>query len=123
MLKVRYRKFGTAVILCLQGPIVINETPGLRGAVERQANVSVVVLDLSGVSLIDAFGLGLLLELREEIKSKRIEFRLMNPTERVRRLLQMTRLDSVFEIVSPAQVLSINGLSAGVSVKELAACA
>jgi anti-anti-sigma factor len=60
--------------------------------------VSVVVLDLARVSMIDAGGLGLLLELRQHTDSSGIEFRLKNVTKLVRRVLEITRLDTVFDI-------------------------
>jgi anti-sigma B factor antagonist len=98
MLTVRTTKFEKIVVLCLQGKIVRGETDALRYAALSQFDASVVILDLAGVSTIDASGLGLMLELRAITELKGIEFRLKNLTKLVRQVLDITRLSSVFEI-------------------------
>ena len=60
----------------------------------------------SPVDLIDAGGLGALLELREWTQLMGIEFKLMNVINRVRQVFEITRLDSVFDIMSEEVVLS-----------------
>jgi anti-sigma B factor antagonist len=105
VLKVHAQKIGDTVILRLRGRIVIGETATLRGAVGSRSDAGAVVLDLARVSGIDARGLGVMLELREQLQSKGIEFRLMNVTRLVRQVLEVTRLDSVFETSSEAAVL------------------
>jgi anti-anti-sigma factor len=98
MLKAYTRKFGNAVVICLQGRIVRSETEALRKAVLVPDDASVVVLDLARVSTIDAGGLGVMLELRADAESRGIEFRLRNVNSLVKQILTITRLDSVFEI-------------------------
>ena len=49
---------------------------------------------------IDAHGLGVLLELRRDAESNGIEFRLLNVTRLVGRVLEITRLNSVFNLVA-----------------------
>ena len=104
MLKVRTKKMDTVAVLCLQGQIVNGETEILRDAVrslsEAQSNASAVILDLARVTTIDAGGLGAMLALREQLESKGIRFALMNVTNLVRKVLEITRLDSVFRITS-----------------------
>jgi len=85
-------------VLCVRGRIVRGETEVLRNAVLGQRKVSVVVLDLARVNTIDAGGLGLLLELRQHTESSGIEFRLKNVTKLVMQVLEITRLDTVFDI-------------------------
>ena len=121
MLKVHTTKLGNVAVLCLQGRIVRGETGVLRRAVLAQVEKSVVVLDLARENTIDAGGLGVLLALREETQSKGIEFRLINVTKLVRQVLEITRLDSVFEVTSEAKVLAARPL--GSSALELAAYA
>lgn len=120
MLKVNIKKFGTSVILCLQGRIVIGGTLALCETVEGLTDVTSIVFDLNGVSLIDAHGLGFMLELHEQLKAKGIEFRLMRLTERVRRVFEITRLNTVFEIMSEPKVLT---LSRKAGPQGLAVCA
>jgi len=98
MLKVHTTNGANVAVLCVQGRIVRGETEVLRNAVLVQRKVSVVVLDLARVSMIDAGGLGVLLELREHTESSGIEFRLKNVTKLVRQVLEITRLDTVFKM-------------------------
>ena len=98
MLRVNIKNLGNTAILCLRGRIVRGESEPLREAVSSQADVAVVELDLAGVNTIDASGLGLLLDLRERAQASGIEFRIKNVTRLVRQVLEITRLNSVFEI-------------------------
>jgi len=98
MLKVKITKRGNVSVLCVAGKIVRSETDVLHNAVLAQVDASVVVLDLARVNTIDAGGLGLMLELRAQTEAKGIEFRLENVTQFVRRILEITKLDSVFGI-------------------------
>src|SRR6266511_432867 len=100
MLKVQAKKLGTVAVLCLQGQIVNGETEILRNAVNSQSDVSAVILDLAQVTTVDAGGLGGMLALREQAESKGICFELMNVTKQISRVLEITRLDSVFQIAS-----------------------
>jgi anti-sigma B factor antagonist len=120
MLKVHIKKLGTSVILGVQGRIVIGGTKTLRETVDGLTDVTSIVFDLNGVSLIDAHGLGFMLELREHLKAKGIQFRLVHLTERVRRVFEITRLSTVFEILSESRLLTF---SRKVGPQGLAACA
>lgn len=101
MLNVNTRNLGNVAVLSLQGRIVNGETMPLREAVRAQSTVSAVVLDLGRVSAVDASGLGLLLQLRDETASKGIRLRVMNASRLVKRIFEITRLDAVFEVASP----------------------
>ncbi len=122
MLKVYAKNLGNVAILCLQGRIVRGETAPLREAVHSQSGVSAVILDLARVSIVDAGGLGVMLELREQTQSKGIDFKLMNVTKPVSGVLEITRLNSVFEVTSGAEILSAVPLGQPVSAMELAKC-
>src|SRR5215470_16636659 len=98
MLKVNITKFGKLSVLCVEGKIVRGETDVLKWAVLAEGDASVVVLDLARVTTIDAGGLGVMLELREHTESRGIEFRLRNVTKLVMNILEITCLDSVFEL-------------------------
>lgn len=122
MLKVETTRFGNIAVICVQGKIVRFEIESLRRAVLAQADASVVVLDLARVSTIDAAGLGMMLELRQQTESRGIEFRLRNVTKLVRRVLEITRLDSVFDI-GRTEMRSQSLLTHFASAKQLRACA
>ena len=106
MLKVRLQNLGDFAILHLQGGIVIGNTAILRNSVLSQSGVRVLVLDMTGVNRIDASGLGVLLEIREYLQSRAIDLKLMNVPALIRQVLEITRLDSIFEIIAEEQLLS-----------------
>jgi|ERR1051325_3263387 anti-anti-sigma factor len=120
MLKVHTRNLGNVAIVCLQGRIVNGETAVLREAVTAQLDVNTVVLDLARVTTVDASGLGALLDLRRHTESRNVRFKLMNATKLVGRVLEITRLDSVFEIIPRAEPAIARTASSRV---EFAACA
>jgi anti-anti-sigma factor len=123
MLKVHAKNLGTVAVLCLQGQIVNGETEILRDAVHSLPEVSAVILDLGRVTAVDAGGLGVLLELREQAESKGIRFELMNVTKWVSKVLEVTRLDSVFQITSGVEFFPTVSQSRRESVTRLASCA
>jgi len=123
MLKVQPRNSGTAVIFYLQGQIVNGETDILKNAVAFQPNVSAVILDLAGVNLVDAGGLGVMLQLREQAKSRGIRFELMNLNKWVRYVLEVSRLDSVFEVKSEVECLQTVSRNRHAPAPWLASCA
>src|SRR2546421_10368558 len=97
MLKVHAKNLGNVVILCLQGRIVRGETEPLRNAVRSVSEANAVILDLARVTTVDARGLGVMLELRQEAEARGIRFELMNITKLVGKVLEVSRLDSVFQ--------------------------
>jgi anti-sigma B factor antagonist len=122
MLKVHTRNLGNVAVVCLQGRIVNGETASLREAVDSQLNASAVVLDLARVSSIDASGLGLMLSLRKQAESKGVGLKLMNVSKFVKQVLEITRLDTVFEVIP--RVESLPSLSRARTARvEWAACA
>ncbi len=123
MLKVQPRNSGTAVIFYLQGQIVNGETDVLKNAVAFQPNVSAVILDLAGVNIIDAGGLGAILELREQANLKGIRFELMNLNKWVRYVLELSRLDSVFDLKTEAECLPTVSRNRRAPAPWLASCA
>jgi anti-anti-sigma factor len=123
MLQIESKNLGTATVLSLQGQIVNGETEVLRNAVHSLSRVSAVKLDLARVTTIDAGGLGLMLELREELASKEVRFELMNATRLVRKVFVLARLDSVFQITSGVEFVPAFSQRARSSAPALASCA
>lgn len=122
MLKVYDKKLGDLAVLCVEGRIVRGETASLDSAVASQSDVSAVVIDLTHVSAVDAGGLGTLLRLREETHSRGVDLKLMNVSKLVSSVLEITHLDSVFEVTSGAEFLSAASLCQTAPPK-LACCA
>ncbi len=122
MLKVHAKNLGNVVILCLQGRIVRGDTAVLRDAVHSVSDVSGVILDLARVTTVDARGLGVMLELRQEAESKGIRFELMNITKLVGRVLEVSRLDSVFQMTSGVEFFPAVLRGRRASVAAFASC-
>jgi anti-anti-sigma factor len=123
MLKVQAKKLGTVAVLCLQGQIVNGETEILRNAVQSLSEVSAVKLDLAQVTTVDAGGLGVMLALREQVEAKGIRFELTNVTSPVRTVLELTRLDSVFQITSAVEYFPAVSCGRRAPAATFASCA
>lgn len=124
MLKINTRNLGDAAVLCLQGRLISGETRALRDAVNAQANVKSVVLDLGRVTAIDARGLGVMLELRRQAALNGIRLKLMNVNHFTSRVLEVTRLDSVFEIIPKTETsIASSGSCTAAARTPIAACA
>jgi anti-anti-sigma factor len=100
MLKVNAKNLENVTVLGLQGQIVNGETEILRDAVHSLTETSRVILDLTRVTTVDAHGLGVMLELRGRMQEKGISFELMNVSRQLSTVLEITRLDSVFQFTS-----------------------
>jgi anti-anti-sigma factor len=106
MLKVHAKKLDAAEVLCLEGQIVNGETEILRRAVQLAPYASDIILNLSNVTVVDAHGLGILLQLREQTLAKGSHFELMDVSKSLYRIFEITRLDTVFEITSAVQFVA-----------------
>lgn len=105
MLNVRAETLGEVTVLSLRGRITIGDaTETLSEVVRAQTPACALVLDLAEVDLIDAHGLGMLVELREWTQLRGIEFRLMNVSRLVQQVMSITRLDDVLQMSSPEKV-------------------
>ena len=108
MFKVYKKKSGDFTVLFLQGRLVTNEIFILRDAALTELNTNPIVLDFARVSRIDARGLGALLEIRELSESKGLPFKLANVPRLVRRIFEISHLDSVFEVMAEKDLLAAN---------------
>ena len=100
MLKVHAKRSDSVEVLCLEGQIVNGETETLRSAAQLMSDASNIILDLSNVTLVDAHGLGVLLQLRQHTVANGMHFELMNVNASLSRIFEITRLNTVFEINS-----------------------
>ena len=108
MLNAIAQKLGDSTVLRCQGRIVIGDAYAiLRNAVLRQTHTRILILDLAQVDRIDAGGLGVLLGLREWAYSHAIRFQLMNVMNQVEHVLELTKLDCVFEFCSVEDMLHL----------------
>jgi anti-anti-sigma factor len=98
MLKLHINRSGNVAVLFLQGRIVNGDTEMLRNTVQSISEVGAVKLDMGRVTTVDAHGLGVMLELREMLAANGVQFELTNVTSLVRRVFEITHLDTVFQI-------------------------
>jgi anti-anti-sigma factor len=89
----------SALLHCSGRLVAGKEVSRLREAVMCQVEKRSVQLDLAGVEGIDAAGLGLLVSLHTLGCVVGFELQVRNPVRRVRKLLELTRLDSVLGII------------------------
>ena len=93
MLTVNIETLGEVVVLRCQGRIVHGYETVLLCSAARQEGPN-LVLDLTQVDAIDTAGIGALVALQ----GAGVYLKLMNPTEPVREVLKVAKLDSIFEI-------------------------
>lgn len=99
-LDVQVKNLGTVAIFRLQGHFVIGQTEILHDSFQTLSPTTSVILDLADVSIIDAHGLGVMLQLRQQAQARGICFALMNVSKPLREILEITHLDSVFQITT-----------------------
>ncbi len=102
MLTVTTHNLANTVVLRCHGRLVRGEESALLCAAVQHYGRD-IVLDLGGVTAIDAAGIGALMSLQ----AAGVYLKLLNPTESVRAVLRLPGLESVFEI---SEVESIEGL-------------
>jgi anti-anti-sigma factor len=99
-LSLETRNRGDVMIVHCQGRIVYRDEAAalsrVVGSVLQPAGK--VVLDLSGVSLMDSAGIGELAQLQSWAQSKKADLKCAGPNPFVRSLLDLTNLDSVLDI-------------------------
>jgi anti-sigma B factor antagonist len=91
------------VILAPTDRLTVETEADLKEAVRRQLNIGRrnLVLDLSGVPYIDSCGLGTMVQAYVSAQRQGGSVKLMNLNPRVRQLLTVTRLLTIFELYQP----------------------
>jgi anti-anti-sigma factor len=108
MFSMRVQQLGDAIVLGCKGRIVFgNAYSTLRNAVRSQGQTGRLILDLARVDRIDAGGLGVLLSVREWVRSGAVRFKLMNFTRNVEQILELTDLQRIFEFCSVRDLLCL----------------
>jgi anti-sigma B factor antagonist len=120
MLNATAQKLGDSTVLRCQGRIVIGDAYAiLRNAVLRQTHTRTLILDLAQVDRIDAGGLGVLLGLQEWACSHAIRFQLMNVINQVEHVLELTKLDRVFEFSSVEDMFQLLYCAAAIAPRSV----
>ncbi len=95
---------GDLVIVALKGDLVLEYSASARDILLEAADEGAgVVVDLSGVTMIDSSGVAGLLEAFQSARHRGKGFILASVDESVLRVLKLARLDTVFEIADDVE--------------------
>lgn len=93
---------GNTLILRISGDL-IGEDNGMQliSAVNEAVShlVKICIIDISGLRYINSSGIGVLITILTKFRNKGGEVYLMNPSESVTKLLIITKLNSIFQII------------------------
>jgi len=89
----------TAVVAAV-GEVDLHTAPEIKRRITElaEAGHTQIVVDLSRIDYLDSTGLGVLVGSLKRLREKDGELRLVHPTPRVMRVLEITRLVNVFQI-------------------------
>jgi anti-sigma B factor antagonist len=92
------------IVVCTGRIVYRDEAAVLSDRVARlMPDFRQLVLDLSGVEMVDSAGLGEFVVLHKQAAASRCSIRLAAPRNHVRRVFELTRLASVFEVHSTVE--------------------
>lgn len=93
------RQEGDFIIVSLIGEVDLHYSPEARKCIlDSLDNESHVLVDLSQVKYIDSSGIASLVEGFQLARSKNLQFGLVGVSHAARQVLQLARLDKVFQI-------------------------
>jgi len=107
-MKIEIRTVGDARILDCSGQITLGEgTMVIRNTVRDilQAGAKKIVLNLAGVNYIDSSGVGELVSTYTTVVNKGGQLKLLNLTKKIRELLAITKLLTVFDVADDEKAL------------------
>jgi anti-anti-sigma factor len=110
MFNASVEKMGDVAVIRCEGRLVRSEEAlSLRHLVTALPEARALVLDLSALSYAEGGGLAMLAFLRRWASDHGIEFRLFEPSDRVRDSLERTSLTAELEIAGIKEVLDLLG--------------
>ena len=88
------------ILITVKGEVDLYSSPELRTAIldAVPAAAAEVAVDLSGVDYIDSSGVATLVEGLKSAREHDKKFVLVKPAASVRQVLELARLDSIFEV-------------------------
>ena len=100
-MEIMQRRQGNVVILDIYGAISMGESKdkfaGVMDDLLSQKEVNVLV-NFSGINYVDSTGIGELVGYLNKFVESNRQLKILKPHDRVRKLLQITKLDTIFEI-------------------------
>jgi anti-sigma B factor antagonist len=106
-LNVSTASLGGHAVVTATGELDLYTAPRLQAALAGllREQVTRIVVDLSGVEFCDSTGMNVLLSAMKRLKEQGGALELAAPRPAVRRILQVTGLDTVFTVTEKAPVL------------------
>ena len=101
-MQIQERKENDVVVLAVDGDIDLNSSPEMRKKFEELiVNNSVkIVVNFQNVNYIDSSGLATVIEMLQRLKKTQGELRLSNMSEKIKNLLEITKIDKLFKMYS-----------------------
>ncbi|MEV7012961.1 STAS domain-containing protein [Streptosporangium sp. NPDC051022] len=111
-LKVSTRSHAGHTVMAITGEIDLYTAPGLQAEFARllqESSATNVVIDMSGVEFCDSTGMNVLLSALKRLRERGGALELAAPRPAVRKILQVTGLDSVFTVheAMPEKLLTV----------------
>ena len=97
-------------VLCLRGPLTLENLPLFQNAIRREENVPMVIVDLSDVPYIDSSGLGSLVSAYVTRHKATRRIALSGVNDRVLKLFETTKVEPLF-LIFPTLDDAIAGLT------------
>lgn len=103
-----YEADGVALIR-LSGKVILDECDHLKSQIIPLVTPQIgqINLDLSGVEFIDSAGLGAFVGIKVTSNKHRARLALLNPSKEVANILMVSKLDSIFDILTGAEAQSV----------------
>lgn len=100
---------GNVLVLRISGDL-IGEDNGtqLVSAVNEAVSHQLLtcIVDISGLRYINSSGIGVLITILTKFRNKGGEVYLMNPSENVKKLLVITKLNAIFQVISSEEEIN-----------------
>lgn len=105
-MEILQRREGNIVLLDIYGTITLGESKEKFARVMddllSEAHVNVLV-NFSNINYLDSTGIGELVGYMNRFVESKRQLKLLRPHDRIRKLLQITKLDTIFEIYEDEQ--------------------
>jgi len=111
-LKVTSQPQGEYVVMSVHGEIDLYTVPRLHRELDNvlaSADPVRLIVDLSGVDFCDSTGVNVLLGAHRKAREKGGDLELASPRPAVRKILQVTGLETVFTVIDDVAVLARGG--------------
>jgi len=106
-MKITERKSGTYTVLDVSGRLTINDnTEQIKESVLQliQSGVTRIAIGLQQVSYMDSTGSAALIQCFQKARQKDLSIKYLNPSPPVRKLFEITKLDTILDIDDEAKL-------------------